>query len=175
MDDLMVPLEAVRDFLDMGGDVLTLITVTIFFMWLLIVERLIYFRTGMNKLAKEIQDAWEARPERKSWNARQIREAMISRFSMAANSGVPVIQTLVALCPLLGLMGTVTGMIEVFDVMAISGSGNARSMASGVSKATIPTMAGMVGALSGVFLITLITRSIQTSIEHFEDSLTTDH
>ena len=175
MDDLMVPLEAVRDFLDMGGDVLTLITVTIFFMWILIVERLIYFRTGMNKLSKEIHDAWEARPERKSWNAKQIREAMISRYSMAANSGVPVIQTLVALCPLLGLMGTVTGMIEVFDVMAISGSGNARSMASGVSKATIPTMAGMVGALSGVFLITLITRSIQTSIEHFEDTLTTDH
>ena len=175
MDDFLVPLEAVRDFLDMGGDVLTLITVTIFFMWVLIVERLIYFRTGMNKLAQEIQDVWEARPERRSWNARQIRDAMISRFSMAANSGVPVIQTLVALCPLLGLMGTVTGMIEVFDVMAISGSGNARSMASGVSKATIPTMAGMVGALSGVFLITLITRSIQTSIEHFEDSLTTDH
>ena len=175
MDDLMVPLEAVRDFLDMGGDVLSLITVTIFFMWLLIVERLIYFRTGMNKLEQEIRGAWEARPERKSWNAAQIREAMISRFSMAANSGVPVIQTLVALCPLLGLMGTVTGMIEVFDVMAISGSGNARSMAAGVSKATIPTMAGMVGALSGVFLITLITRSIQTRIEHIEDTLTTDH
>jgi len=175
MDDLMVPLEAVRDFLDMGGDVLTLITVTIFFMWLLIVERLIYFRTGMNKLAKEIQDAWEARPERKSWNARQIREAMISRFSMAANSGVPVIQTLVALCPLLGLMGTVTGMIEVFDVMAISGTGNARSMASGVSKATIPTMAGMVGALSGVFLVTLITRSIERKVEGLEEALELDH
>ena len=62
-----------------------------------------------------------------------------------------MVKTLVALCPLLGLLGTVTGMIEVFDVMAIAGSGNARAMAAGVSKATIPTMAGMVAAISGLY------------------------
>jgi len=175
MDWLMMPLEAVRDFLELGGDVLTLIAITIFTMWVLIVERLIYFRTGLKKMGLDIHAKWEARGERRSWNAQQIREAMVSRYAMAANIGVPVIQTLVALCPLLGLMGTVKGMIEVFDVMAISGTGNARSMASGVSKATIPTMAGMVGALSGVFLITIITRSIETSVESLQDDLTMDH
>ena len=72
---------------------------------------------------------------------------MISRVSLRLGAGIPIIQALVALCPLLGLMGTVTGMIEVFDVMAISGSGNARSMASGVSKATIPTMANYLRRL----------------------------
>jgi biopolymer transport protein ExbB len=71
-------------------------------------------------------------------------------------------------------MGTVTGMIEVFDVMAISGSGNARSMASGVSKATIPTMAGMVGALSGVFLVTVLNQKVSREVEDLEDNLTTD-
>ena len=80
---------------------------------------------------------------------------------------------MVALCPLLGLMGTVTGMIEVFDVMALSGSGNARSMASGVSKATIPTMAGMVGALSGVFLVTVLNQKVNREVEDLEDNLTT--
>jgi biopolymer transport protein ExbB len=175
LDIVMTPLTAVRDFLELGGDVLNLIAIVIFTMWVLIIERLIYFRTGLKAMARQIHADWEARPERRSWNAQQIREAMVSRFSMAANIGVPVIQTLVALCPLLGLMGTVTGMIEVFDVMAISGSGNARSMASGVSKATIPTMAGMVGALSGVFLITMITRSIETNVESLEDDLTMDH
>ena len=80
---------------------------------------------------------------------------------------------MVAICPLLGLMGTVTGMIEVFDVMAISGSGNARSMASGVSKATIPTMAGMVGALSGVFLVTVLNQKVSREVEDLEDNLTT--
>jgi biopolymer transport protein ExbB len=173
--DLMMPFEAVRDFLELGGDVLTLIAMTIFGMWALIAERLIFFRTNLRLMGESIHQRWEARSERKSWHAHQIREAMVSQFSIEANSMVPVIQTLVALCPLLGLMGTVTGMIEVFDVMAISGSGNARSMASGVSKATIPTMAGMVGALSGVFLITLITRSIERQIEGLEDGLTMDH
>jgi biopolymer transport protein ExbB len=175
MDWLIAPITAVRDFMELGGDVLTIIAITIFAMWVLIVERLVFFRTGLQGLGQELRDKWETRSERKSWEATQIRTSMISQYSMSANIGVPVIQTLVALCPLLGLMGTVTGMIEVFDVMALAGSGNARSMASGVSKATIPTMAGMVGALSGVFLITLITRTIERRVEEFQDGLTNDH
>ena len=99
---------------------------------------------------------------------------MISEFSMSANQYLSIIKTLVVLCPLLGLMGTVTGMIQVFDVMAISGSGNARSMASGVSKATIPTMAGMVGALSGVFFVTLLNQKVTSEVEDLEDNLTAD-
>ena len=65
-------------------------------------------------------------------------------------------------------------MIEVFDVMAVSGSGNARSMASGVSKATIPTMAGMVGALSGVFLATLLTQKVTNEVDILEEELSQD-
>ena len=167
--------EAVRDFMTMGGDVLTYIAWVILAMWLLIVERLIYYRTGLKILGEQTLATWEERTERRSWYAHAVREALISKSSMAANQSVPVIQTLVALCPLLGLMGTVTGMIEVFDVMAISGTGNARSMAAGVSKATIPTMAGMVGALSGVFLVTMITRTVQRNVENIEEHLTMDH
>ena len=55
--------------------------------------------------------------------------------------------------------------------MAIAGSGNARSMASGASKATIPTMAGMVGALSGVFAATWLTRMVKSERTHLEDAL----
>ena len=166
---------AVRDFLELGGPILTLIGWTIFAMWILIVERLMYFQTGLRKLGGKVRERWESRSERKSWAAHRIREGMISEYSMSANLSVPVVQTLVALCPLLGLMGTVTGMIEVFDVMALSGGGNARSMASGVSRATIPTMAGMVGALSGVFLVTLLTRRVEREVEALEDALTMDH
>lgn len=166
---------AVRDFMELGGPVLTIIGWTIFGMWALIIERMIYFQTTLKKLRSEIRDNWEGRAERRSWNAHQIRDGMVSRFSMSASMTVPIVQTLVALCPLLGLMGTVTGMIEVFDAMAFSGSGNARSMASGVSKATIPTMAGMVGALSGVFLVTILTRRVQKEVETLEEELTMDH
>ncbi len=167
--------ESVRDFMELGGPVLTVIGWTIFLMWVVIVERMLFYRTELRSMSHAIRDQWEGRSERRSWAAHQIREAMISRFSMSANSGVGVVQTLVALCPLLGLLGTVTGMITVFDVMAMSGSGNARSMAAGVSKATIPTMAGMVGALSGVFLVTLLTRRVEREVETLEDALTMDH
>ncbi len=168
-------IEAIRDFMELGGPVLQWIAITIFVMWALIIERLMYFRTTMKLSAREILGNWESRGERKSWNAHQIREGMISRFSMATNGSIPMIQTLVALCPLLGLMGTVTGMIKVFGVMAASGSGNVRAMAAGVSQATVPTMAGMVGALSGVLLVTLLTRRAAREVEFLEDSLTMDH
>ena len=108
-------LEAIRDFMTLGGPVLRAIAVTIFVMWVLIVERIIFFRSSLKQMSREIHDKWESRPERQSWNAKQIRELMISRFSEAANRGINVIQTLVALCPLLGLLGTVIGMVKVFS------------------------------------------------------------
>jgi biopolymer transport protein ExbB len=168
-------IEAIRDFMALGGPVLNVIALTIFLMWVLITERILFFRTSMKQMAREIHDNWESRGERKSWHAHQIRELMISRFSMATNKGIAMIQTLVALCPLLGLLGTVTGMISVFQVLAVSGSGNVRAMAAGVSQATVPTMAGMVGALSGVLLVTLLTRRAAREVEFLEDSLTMDH
>ena len=79
--------------------------------------------------------------------------------------------TIAAISPLLGLLGTVTGMIEVFEVMAISGSGNPRSMASGVSKATVPTMAGMVAALSGVAMSAYLENKARREREFIADEL----
>lgn len=175
MQALVTTYEAIRDFLELGGPVLRVIAVVILVMWILILERLIFYRTSLLGLMKDAFRSWEARAERKSWHAHQIRAAMISEVRMAANQGLPMIQTLVALCPLLGLLGTVTGMINVFQVMAAQGTGNARSMAAGVSMATVPTMAGMVGALSGVFLVTILTRTARRRVALLEDDLTMDH
>ena len=167
--------DAIRAFMERGGDVLFLILLVTFIMWVLIVERLWYFTLEFKSQRTRVLDAWEARSERKSWYAHKIRAAMISEVNHNLFQGVNLIKTLVALCPLVGLLGTVTGMIEVFDVMGSQGSSNARAMAAGVSKATIPTMAGMVAALSGVFLATFIERRAKKEAERLEDSLTTDH
>jgi biopolymer transport protein ExbB len=99
----------------------------------------------------------------------------VSEVRLELHHSVGAIKTLVALCPMLGLLGTVTGMIEVFDVMAIAGSGNTRAMASGVSKATIPTMAGMVAALSGMILSVQIERFANSETNRVADHLTHAH
>ncbi len=162
-------------FMDKGGNVLWLIALLLFVMWTLIFERFWYFKVGWKKDVAEVIAKWEGRPERKSWEAFQIRTMLISQTRMQINRNLAVIKTLVALCPLLGLLGTVTGMIEVFNIMAVTGGGDAKSMAGGVQQATIPTMAGMVAALSGVFANTYVTRVAQRESEFLQDNLTTDH
>ena len=163
---------AIVQFIEMGGNVLYLIAALTFLMWTLIFERVWYYRTAHKQEVGELIDRWKARTDKTSWRAEGIRQAMISRVAGHLNHSLPVIKSLVGLCPLLGLMGTVTGMIEVFDSMAFFGSGNARAMASGVSKATIPTMAGMVVALSGVFAVTYLNRESSNQATLFEEQLT---
>ena len=168
-------LNSIRAFMERGGDVLYILLFVTFVMWVLIIERMWFFTLEYRKKRNQVVEAWEARPERNSWYAHKIRTAMISEASDTLNQGVLLIKTMVALCPLVGLLGTVTGMVEVFDAMASLGSSNARAMANGVSKATIPTMSGMVAALSGVFLATYIERRAKREAERLEDSLTMDH
>jgi len=167
--------EAVARFMEMGGNVLWLIAILLFVMWSLIFERAWYFSTGWKRDAGAAIGAWESRSERKSWAAHQIRRKLIAEAEDSINTYLPIIKTLVSLCPLLGLLGTVTGMIEVFNVMAVTGGGDAKSMAGGVSRATIPTMAGMVAALSGVFANTYVTRTAARESQFLEDNLTMDH
>lgn len=148
------PIEQIRDFMEVGGTVLWAILVVSFLLWTLIIERYLYLRFGHPAYLARAVARWRSREDRSSWYAVQIRRSLIAEISQRLNGSLSLIRTLIALCPLLGLLGTVTGMIHVFDVMAILGTGNARAMASGVSLATTPTMAGMVVAISGLFFST---------------------
>ena len=165
---------AIITFIELGGNVLYLIAALTFLMWTLIFERMWYFQAEHKSVIRESTVQWESRAERRSWSARQIREGIISEASDRITGSLPLIQTCVALCPLLGLLGTVTGMISVFDALATQG-GNARSMAAGVSQATIPTMSGMIASISGLLGATLIKRKVDFEVELFEDHLTMDH
>ena len=103
-----------------------------------------------------------------------IRLRLISEVNLRLKANMGFIKTLISLLPLLGLLGTVTGMVQVFEAMTYSG-GNARSMAAGVSAATIPTMSGMVATLSGVLANTFLTSKVETEESYMEDTLTMDH
>ncbi|SEA58873.1 biopolymer transport protein ExbB [Alkalimonas amylolytica] len=143
--------ESVQDFIHTGGNVLYIVALVLFIMWFLMLERYWYLKAVFPKEKKAIIARWDAREDTTSWYAHKIRDTWISEATTKIDQNMLLIKTLVAMCPLIGLLGTVTGMIAVFDVMATQGTGNPRTMASGISMATIPTMSGMVAALSGVF------------------------
>lgn len=145
-----VAYESLQAFLASGGEVLVAIMILTFVMWGLILERLMYWTTAKAGVTRRARRAWEARSEHKSWFAHAYRTRLLSEARQEAERFNSVIKILVAVTPLLGLLGTVTGMVFVFDVMAVTGSSNARLMAAGISRATIPTMAGLFVSVSGV-------------------------
>ena len=161
----------ILSFIDMGGPVLWAIMAVLFFMWMMIVERTWFYLITFPKLRKQILTSWGERVDTSSWYAKRIRDQWVSEANIALRSGVGFLDALVAISPLLGLFGTVYGMLNVFDIMAIEGTSNARAMAGGVAKATVPTMAGMIAALSGVFFTTYFRQKATTETEHLEDSM----
>ena len=168
------PLQWLFDFMAQGGPVLYGILALCVLLWALILERLWYFYIEMPKTNKEIAQSWQQRSDRISWTARKIRDALISRQQQASNTFLPTVGTLIAICPLMGLLGTVTGMVHVFDVLAVTGTGNARAMANGISQATIPTMAGLVVALTGLYFHSRFKRLSQRGVRQLIDLLPTD-
>ena len=164
-------IDSVNGFMLRGGPELWIIAWLLLVKWSLVLERVWYLNTTHKANVKATLAAWNARSDTKSWSAHQIRTMMISKISLDVRNTLPIIEVLVTICPLLGLIGTVTGMIEVFFVMAVTGGGDAKSMAGGVSKATIPTMAGMVGAISGIFAANYLKAKVDRDIELLEDHL----
>jgi biopolymer transport protein ExbB len=163
--------ETVRGFISTGGNVLYVVFFVLAVMWFLMIERYWFLYLEFPKLRQSLVARWDARSDTTSWYAHKVREFWISEASEMLKSRILLIKTLVALCPLIGLLGTVTGMISVFDSMATSGTGNPRLMAAGISMATIPTMAGMVAALSGVFFSSRIEAKAKVEVEKLVDSL----
>lgn len=160
--------------MEAGGQVLYLIAAATFVMWALIFERTWYLNREHRDDVGTALSYWEARDERNSWMARMIRQRLISEVNSRMSINMGFIKTLISLLPLLGLLGTVTGMVQVFEAMNTSG-GNARTMAAGVSAATIPTMSGMVATLSGVLANTFLASKVASESDYIESTLTMDH
>ena len=171
MLSLFTLLHPIQDFVDQGGPVLWVIFVVCTLLWLLILERIWFLRVAWPRRARRLIAQWNARIDRRSWRARKIREATVSEVNMQLHAMLPLIKVLVALCPLLGLLGTVVGMIGVFEVIAVSGNDDAQAMARGVYRATIPTMAGLVVALTGIYFTVRLRQLADTETGRLADRL----
>ena len=148
---LAYPANAVGDLVAGGGPFVIWIFACGVVLWTLVLERYWYFSRILPREAEAMLAQWNARTDRNSWLARNVRRAMISRLNVGMTSSFPLLRVLVPLSPLLGLVGTVGGMLEVFDSMALRGSADARSMASGVSHAMICTMTGLAISITGLY------------------------
>ena len=149
-------IDALFVFMQKGGDVLYLIAFLAFFMWILIFERVWYFYFSHKEIVNEAQQEWSKRTDKRSWNSKGIRDKVISQTSSKINQNLTLIKLCVGVAPLFGLFGTIAGMMEVFHLLAVTGGGDAKAMAGGVSRSTIPAMAGLSVAITGTFASTFL-------------------
>jgi biopolymer transport protein ExbB len=161
------------EFSKTGGWVMVPVAITSVLMWTLIGERLFtYRRLGRRDLA--IHDAVHAvqgtpvnhfghglrttlvrnfvrkRTGEADLDKRILRECAM-RMEPVIERNLAVIAVLASIAPLLGLLGTVSGMITTFVVIAELGTGNARPLAGGISEALVATQAGLLVAIPGLF------------------------
>jgi biopolymer transport protein ExbB len=157
--------------LERGGPVLWIILVVSSLLWALIVERYLFLWWVQPKRFEQCLAVWRERAERRSWGARCIRAGLLGSLSAELRRHLGLIAVFIQLLPLLGLFGTVLGMIETFEAMAVHGSGNVRAMASGISKALLTTAAGLLTALSGLYFSTDLEQRVEREMQRAGDRL----
>lgn len=165
-----------QSFLERGGPVLLVIMFATFVMWALILERTFYFNFGHKAVENRILKRWNEWTQTSGKHNSAVwsewfRDKLVSEVRQQAEQNVSLTKAMVALAPLLGLLGTVTGMVEVFDIMALSSGSDAQAMSGGVSRATIPTMAGMVASLSGIIFTSSMDTTVSRKVQAVADKL----
>ncbi len=172
MEQLTNNLFQIQLLMESGGTVLWLILFASLLMWTLIIERYLFVYLIHPRQVKAIIDEWQARQDKRSWFAIQIRQGFITESRLSLSRYLMSIRTLTVALPMLGLLGTVDGMIQTFDVMTVFGTGNARGMAGGISVALITTMGGLLTALSGLYFTTHIEERVNRQVHNVADALT---
>ena len=168
---LLWPIDSIGELVREGGPFVGGIFACGFAMWTLVIERTWYFARVLPRQSLATQAEWKSRRDHRTWAARQIRTAMVSRVNAAMTAGMPMLRALVPLAPLLGLVGTVSGMLEVFDSMALRGSADARAMASGVSHAMICTLSGLAISITGLYPVYYFESRTRRETELLADKL----
>lgn len=170
------------DIIHSGGMVMGPLIILSLIMWLLIIERALFFRrlylknmsaaTALNHIhSGDIPNPSQYRGavsllvtefvRNRTGNSkldRHLLDASIIKINRRLTDFLALIGVLAAMAPLLGLLGTVTGMITTFDVLAVFGTGNAKAMAGGISEALITTQTGLIVAIPGLYMKGFLSR-----------------
>ncbi|WP_031434189.1 MotA/TolQ/ExbB proton channel family protein [Methylomarinum vadi] len=165
-------MEKVLAFFEQGGGLLWVILFVSVLMWTLILERYWFLLFQLPRLHAQLLSSWRNRGQTSQFTEQRLKEGLRSIFIAQALHNLKIIDILTQVLPLLGLLGTVSGMIKVFEVINVFGAGNARGMAAGISEALITTMAGLVTALSGLFFAANLQSRVQRARDRFLNQLT---
>ncbi|PXF31225.1 biopolymer transporter ExbB [Pokkaliibacter plantistimulans] len=108
-------------------------------------------------------------------NARHGRDIMKESIEESASQVIHELErylstlgSIAAISPLLGLLGTVLGMIKVFTEISHAGTGNTALLAGGISEALLTTVTGLVIAIPAVFLHRMLQRRVDTLVVDME-------
>ena len=164
-------LQTMANFVEQGGWVLWLVFATSVLLWLCIFERLWFFWFEFPNLSKQTRHHWQDRTDKSSWLAGAFRKLLLCEVSLRLNARIKLIQTLIIICPLMGLLGTVTGMINLFDVIALNGNDDVKAMSAGIQQAILPTLAGLVVGLSGYYFALRFAQKAERALQHLADHL----
>ncbi len=155
----------VPDYLAQGGAVLVPLIAVSVWMWYLIVSKLreiSWWKRGEN--AAGIRDLRRIFEQERAFDTdadRKLLTVLVRRQQDAVDRHIQTIFVLAAVAPLLGLLGTVAGMITTFEAISRFGTANARALASGISEALITTQAGLVVAVPGLFMGHMLQRQAE--------------
>ena len=151
-----------NNFIDQGGPIVFVLFFISIYLFVLLAAK---FKFLFFEIA-DIQKSFESKVDSIETDEFYLLNLSIQKadFKSVVLKDFTTIQILITLCPVLGLLGTVTGMIEVFDVVSFFGTGNARALASGITKATLPTMTGMAISIVGLLTFTILNSKSQTLI-----------
>lgn len=174
--------DTMLEYLASGGVVMFPLAALSLVMWLLIINRTLYFRrlnAGRLTPAGALEHiAAQRRPDTQRYRGaiallvreflarstgrrkldRHILDETVVVLTRALDRHLAVIGVLAAIAPLLGLLGTVLGMITTFDVIAVYGTGNTKAMAGGISAALITTQTGLLVAIPGMYMKNFLVR-----------------
>lgn len=158
---------------DQGGGVLWAIVAASLYMWYLLIERYWFHWKELPQVRERLRDEYYSGvaelPPRLAF--RRVN-ALVADLRVETSRNLLPLQALVVILPLLGLLGTVSGMIKVFEVITIFGTGNTRGMASGISEALVTTMAGLFTALSGLYFVSDLEGRVDEIGRRFHAELT---
>ena len=174
--------------IQIGGWVMYPLILTSLWMWYLIGKKLVdlYTLTKGDRRAEDIiRDLGKRKFEAALWQRKivegylqerteslDLNESIIESLRIRQEGDIKMhvgtISLLASIAPLLGLLGTVSGMIKTFSVIAEFGTGNARALASGISEALITTQTGLVIAVPGLFLASFLIRRSDDLLERIQ-------